>query len=616
MMNAISYRGPDDEGFYEDANISLGARRLSIIDLAGGHQPMTNEEGSVWTVFNGEIYNFKSLRKRLGSVGHRFATSSDTEVIVHAYEEFGLEFTKQLSGMFAIALWDEAERRLILARDRVGMKPLYYVPLSNGVVFASEIKALLFHPQVVRSPDMDVLRLIVAFGYSPDERTPFRGILKIPPGCMMVRQGEQSRIVRYWDLAFPSTFETDELKVIGTLKRTLRAAVASHLVSDVPVGVMLSGGLDSSIIAVLAKEVVGDRLLTFTFSYGEEPEAADRHYSKEMVNFLGTEHREIVVSADDLVRFLPAMVYHHDEPKVDAASIPTMATALRIKRDATVVLVGEGSDEQLGGYFSHLYYARTRTYRAVVPGLRSSTAFTAFADSSDRLRNWRRVLEYFGALKNKNLALRIMNSPVFTDWDFSRSADAAFMTKSAGGDPGRVYDLIFRDVQNREELFPVSVDMRVYIPNDICMKIDKMTMAGSVEARMPFLDAEVLDFSPKISPNLKTKMGVSKYLLRKAFVAELPHSISARPKQTIRVPMPMWITTNFDVFDQLAENGVNAKRSPVSRDALRRIALRAHGGNDPEAARQLMALAVIEEWYCMYLDPDAWRGGIPASVAL
>src|SRR5207249_7733325 len=243
MTAALTHRGPDDCGYLEDADLSLGVRRLSIIDLPGGHQPMGNEDGSIWTVYNGEIYNFRKLRGELVSLGHEFSSDCDTETIVHAYEQYDLAFVNHLSGMFAVAIWDQRRRRLVLARDRIGMKPLYYVAHSGGLAFASEIKALLLHPEVRRAPDLEVLRLILAFGYSPDERTPFQGIFKLQAGHMILWEGGRHSVHQYWQVPLPARFETDESSIVQTLKGYLQEAVRSHLVSDVPVGVMLSGGL-------------------------------------------------------------------------------------------------------------------------------------------------------------------------------------------------------------------------------------------------------------------------------------------------------------------------------------------------------------------------------------
>lgn len=614
MTAALVHRGPDDYGYLEDAEVSLGVRRLSVIDVPGGHQPIQNEDGTIWTVYNGEIYNFRALREELGSKGHDFGTASDTETIVHAYEQYDLKFVNHLSGMFALALWDQRRKRLVLVRDRIGMKPLYYIQREGGLAFASEIKSLLVHPEVHRVPDAGVLRLILGFGYSPDERTPFRGILKLPPGHLMIYEKGRVNTQGFWRKPLPSAFETDIHTVTGTLERTLRDAVKSHLVSEVPVGVMLSGGLDSTILTVLAREVLGERLQTFTFCYAEEPTSTDRTFAADVASHLSTDHHEITLSGEDMVRLIPLVVYHHDEPKPDAASFPTLAAAFHIKKRATVVLVGEGADEQLGGYVSHNYFAKTRMYRGLVPRLAEANGIRNYVDNSPRLRRHIRTLEYFGALRNANQSLRIMNSPIFTDWDFDRSADLAFTDAVGGVNPGQIYEPLLHDVGTPEFAMPSRVDLTVYIPNDISMKIDKMTMAASVEARMPFLDTALLEWTPRIDPRLKTKGGVPKFLLRRAFAGSIPPKILRRPKQTIRVPVARWIRDNFDVFRGIAEDGVEAKRSPVSRGAFERIAARSRVGNDLRAAHQLLALSVIETWYRLYVDPDSWRASPPGLL--
>jgi asparagine synthase (glutamine-hydrolysing) len=611
MTDSLTHRGPDDWGYFEDDEMSLGVRRLKIIDPTTGHQPIGNEDGSIWVIFNGEIYNYRSLEQELSSNGHSFATRSDTETIIHAYEEFDLGFLDRLSGMFALALWDQRKHRLVLARDRIGMKPLYYVESPSGLAFASEIKGLLVRWDVRRIPSRAVLRLILAFGYSPDARTPFEGILKLPPGHILLRENGRSTVRRYWDLPLEGRFDGDQGTVVATLRRLLKNSVSTHLVADVPIGIMLSGGIDSAAIATLAKDVVGDRLQTFTFAYADESDSTDRNSAAEVASFLSTEHREIILDPEDLLQLLTSVIYHHDEPKVDAASFPTLATAVSIKKHATVVLVGEGSDEQFGGYDSHMHFARTRAYRRFVPGLFHSDRFLNFVDAQPRLRSRLRAVEYLGSLEDPNLALRIINSPVFTDWDFNRSRAGSFETSTRDADPADVYKPLLLQAGGRDLLVPTVVDLKVYIPNDISMKIDKMTMAASVEARMPFLDTNLLEFTPRIDPFVKTKGGTTKPLLRKALAGKLPRHILKRPKEAIRVPVGRWIGAHIDTFAEIAEQSMSSKRSPVSKEALNRIVRRAARGTDLHAAHQLLALSVLETWYRLYVDPEEWRAGVP-----
>jgi len=614
MTRSLTHRGPDDSGFFEDSRLSIGVQRLSIIDIAGGHQPLCNEDESVWLVYNGEIYNFRSLRDDLSHRGHRFATATDSETVVHAYEEHGLGFVNYLSGMFAFALWDQRRQRLVLARDRIGMKPLYYAPCNDGVVFASEIKAMLLHPYVTRKPNHDVLRLILSFGYSPDNRTPFREVFKLPPGHVLTWENGEYSLREFWRIPNPREFEKSDQKVIKTIRLLLDRAVASHLVSDVPIGLMLSGGLDSSIVAALTKKLARDTLKTFTFVYAEQPETADRTYAAEVARYLDTEHREIVIDGDDMLNLLPSVVYYHDEPKVDAASFPTLATARELRKQVTVVLVGEGSDEQFGGYYSHSRFATTRMVRGLVPKFTGKDWFLDLVDAMPSLRRHMRALEYIGALDNANLALRIMNSPVVSEWEYAHAADPEFRLRTEDVDPGAVYTAVFAESGARDSTIPSQVDLRVYIPNDISMKIDKMTMAASVEARMPFLDGAILEYTPTIDPHLKTKGGVSKYLLRRAFSDVLPRAVLRRAKQTIQVPVARWIGNHIEPFEQLALGSIEAKRCPVSRSACSRIAARARSGHDLRASIQLLALSVLETWYRIYIDPETWKAAIPSSV--
>ena len=607
MTEALSHRGPDDSGYIEDANWSLGVRRLSIIDVPGGHQPMGNEDGTIWTVYNGEIYNFRGLRRELELKGHQFTTNSDTETIVHAYEQYDFEFVKHLSGMFAIAISDQRKRRLVLARDRIGMKPLYYALCGSGIAFASEIKALLLHPEVQRLPDAEVLRLILSFGYSPDNRTPFQGVAKLPPGHLMVWENGRSIVRPYWTIPRSRVFVKDEQLVIALVRKMLTETVASHLVSDVPVGIMLSGGLDSSIVTALARKATPGTLKTFTFVYAEQPETADRAYAKEVAQYLDTEHQEIEISGDDMLNLMPTVVYHHDEPKVDAASFPTLATARQLRKEVKVVLVGEGSDEQFGGYYSHTRFAKTRMIRRLVPKFVGADLVLNLVDTIPGLRKQSRALEYLGSLDDGNLALRLMNSPVMSDWEYSRAVDPGFFAATRNANPSQIYDSIFRDASIQENAIPGQVDLKVYIPNDISMKVDKMTMAASVEARMPFLDYTLIDYTPTVDPRLKTTRGVSKYLLRRAFADMLPRSVLRRSKQTIQVPVALWIKNQVEAFENLVFDSVQAKRCPLTAAALSRIVARVRGSGDLRAGNQLFALAILETWYRLYVDPDKWK---------
>lgn len=607
MTTALTHRGPDDEGYYEDGVASLGVRRLSIIDIAGGHQPLTNEDGSICCVFNGEVYNYRELREHLEHAGHDFRTSSDTETIVHAYEEYGLNFPKVLMGMFAIAIWDAARHQLVLARDRIGMKPLYYTEVDGGLTFGSEIKSLLLHPGVHRQPDLSVLRLILDFGYSPDERTSFSGILKLPPANLLLWKDGKRSILPYWELPIPRQFVTDEAAVVRTVRELLGASVRSHLASEVPLGVLLSGGLDSSTIAALSKPWVGDNLRTFTFLYSSSVQSADRRFAREVADYLSANHTELIVDSEDFARLLPEIVYHHDEPKTDPASVPTLAASKEIRKHATVVLVGEGSDEQFGGYASHIYYAHLRLLRGLTPPAWLSQRILLTTRHPRSVEPMVRVLNLVSSLRSETRTLRILNYQVFSDKEFAEDAHEDFRSVTKRANPGDVYGPVLGLIGHRDELAPSFVDLQIYIPNDISMRLDKMMMAASVEARMPFLHVPLLEYSTSIDPGLKTKGGISKYLLRKAMKGNLPEAVLRRKKVGIRVPMVEWIRDNIDDFTNLAEISVAMKRRLFSRDAVTRVCQLARSHGNFYAATHLFAMAVVETWFQMYIDSDDWK---------
>ena len=613
MSQTMFHRGPDDSGYYESEEISLGIRRLSIIDVAGGHQPITNEDGAISVVYNGEIYNYRDLREKLERKGHRFSTLSDTEVIVHSYEEFGPRCVDVLWGMFCFALWDEHLHRLMLARDRIGMKPLYYILTPTGIAFASEIKALLPHPEAKRDVDAEALRLLLAFRYTPAERTTFRGIHKLLPGTILLWQTERTESQTYWRVPVSDVIETDEATVVKRVRTLLEESVNAHLRSDVPLGVMLSGGLDSSVIAVLAKNAIGDKLKTFTFDYSEAPDKGDATYSRIMAEHLCTDHKEIGISEERLFDYLPSVVYYHDEPKVDPASVPTLVAAREIRRHATVVLVGEGSDEQFGGYISGLHFAKTRQYRTLAPSVLADAKLLRSVDMVPVLRREKRLLEYLGSLKNQNRALRIINSTLFSEHEFDGYATPRFKSEARGVNLDNVYAPFLGIVRGHEDIAASYIDLSVYIPHDISMRLDKMMMASSVEARMPFLHVPILEYTPRIASRLKTKAGVSKYLLRQAMKDQLPKSIVRRRKHGIQVPIRRWVKSNMDLLEELALEFVR-RRNLFEKSGVLKIVKRARSGGDENSAHHLFAIGTIELWYRMYVDPDRWMPGEPKPL--
>src|SRR2546426_842400 len=518
MTDSLHHRGPDDSGYYESDALSLGLRRLSIIDVAGGHQPISNENGSVWVVFNGEIYNHMAIRDDLEDSGHRFSTLSDTEVVAHAYEEFGPRCVDHLWGMFAFAVWDEPRETLMLARDRIGMKPLYYARTSDGLTFASEIKSLLVHPHIRREPDLEALRLLLSFRYIPDDRTAFLGIHKLMPATVLLWREGREEVRQYWHVPVYDLPSANEAAVVVQIRSLLNESGRSHLIA------------------------------------GRE-----------------------------------------------------------VRRYATVVLVGEGSDEQFSGYVSNLHFSRARRYRSLAPSALARERIQLLADSVPFLRHQKRALEFLGSLKNQNLALRIMNSTLFSELELSAAASARFMKKTRNVDLDGLYTPLFRAVKGNEDIVASYVDLSTFVPHDVSMRVDKMMMPSSVEARMPFLHVPILEYMPSVDPQLKIKHGIPKYLLRQAMKDDIPEKVLTRRKHGIQVPICRWVKQNIGILEQLSLDFARS-RDILEKDAVVRIVKRAEKGGDKNAAHHLFAIGTLELWHKMYVDPEHWAPGEPQSI--
>jgi len=397
------------------------------------------------------------------------------------------------------------------------------------------------------------------------------------------------------------------------IRSLLNESVRSHLMADVPLGVMLSGGLDSSAIAVIARKIVGERLKTFTFGYSDESDDVDMSYSRIMVDHLSTDHKSILISEDRLVDSLPTVIYHHDEPKVDPASIPTLIAGREVRRYATVVLVGEGSDEQFSGYVSNLHFSRARRYRSLAPSALARERIQLLADSVPFLRHQKRALEFLWSLKNQNLALRIMNSTLFSELELSAAASARFMKKTRNVDLDGLYTPLFRAVKGNEDIVASYVDLSTFVPHDVSMRVDKMMMASSVEARMPFLHVPILEYMPSVDPQLKIKHGIPKYLLRQAMKDDIPEKVLTRRKHGIQVPICRWVKQNIGILEQLSLDFARS-RDILEKDAVVRIVKRAEKGGDKNAAHHLFAIGTLELWHKMYVDPEHWAPGEPQSI--
>ena len=609
MTQIIWSRGPDDQGSHADGRMNLGSRRLSIIDLAGGRMPIGNETGDIWVVYNGEVYNFAALRTDLETKGHRFATRTDTEVIVHLYEEEGDGFPHRLNGMFAIALWDARRGRLLLVRDRLGIKPLYYWFRDGSVVFGSEIKSLLQHPRVPRELDPVALHHYFSFKNVPAPLTIFRGIRSLLPGEMAVHEAGALALTRYWRIEAREDGPADAAEAAARLRVLLEDAVRMRLVSDVPVGAYLSGGLDSSSVVALMSRGAGDRLKTFALTYRDEfaGKTEDRRYAAEVSRRYHTEHHEYVMDAEELPARLGDILRAFDEPF--AGVVSTYFLSQLIRQHVKVALSGDGADELFGSYLAHrLAYPVSHFLRLRAEGRLGSLTpedrvlLGEYADRLSELERltahgtedwqWRSRLLVFGEAEKRALYTDAMAAAVgeASSPDLLREAFARCTAK---------------DPLNRV----LEVDCTTLLPDQVLAFVDRLSMAHSIEVRPPFLDYRVVELAFFLPGSLKIRNGVTKFILREAVRDLLPLGILTRKKEGFLLPVNAWLLQQFQGFvraalapERLAQHGL------LRPQAVQRL-LDTHYAGRADHATRIWTLAMFQCWYDLYLGD----GRLPES---
>jgi asparagine synthase (glutamine-hydrolysing) len=582
MNEVLVHRGPDSAGSLVDGQVGLAMRRLSIIDLAGGDQPIGNEDGTVQVIQNGEIYNYRELRARLIDRGHRFATHSDTEVLVHLYEERGADFVDELRGMFAIALWDGRRRNLLLARDRFGIKPLYYWQSGQALTFASELKALLRHPALDRHIDLDALEAFLAFNWIPAPLSIFQGVRKLPAGHVLRWEDGRASVARYARPAPAPAAElrTDDPDVLAhELRESLRDSVRAHLVADVPVGVLLSGGLDSSALAALASEESSAPVATFSIGF-QARAYSELDQAKLIAQRYGTDHHELIVEPD-AVELLPALAETFDEPFADSSSLPTWLVSRLAAEHVKVALSGEGGDELFGGYYTYvadLLAPRVGPLAAVagplVARLPSSLTGGRLEDRIKRFARGARLAplerhqaftEVFSADVRRELLADLRGSAV----DGRVSADVP-----APADPLDFYRARYAETEGAAPLARFQdVDLGLYLVDDLLVKTDRASMAHSLETRVPFLDAVVSDFAFRLPDQLKVRGFAKKRLLRRALEPLLPREIIEGRKRGFSIPAASWL---------------RGELAPFAREVLSPARLRDQGYFDPVVVSRLI----------------------------
>ena len=612
MTSAIAHRGPDADGFYTSRGIGLGHRRLSIIDLATGDQPLTNEDQTIWIVFNGEIYNFADVRAELVTHGHRFRTHSDTEVIVHAHEQWGDRAVERFRGMFAYALWDEPKRRLLLVRDRLGVKPMYYAASASGLTFASEIKAILEDPSAPREWSPEALDAFLTLQYIPNPQTIYRNIWKLPPAHYLVAENGRVSIRRYWDLTFTGDGDVRrEEEYLDELDALLTESVRMRLVSDVPLGAFLSGGIDSSAVVAAMVATSSGRVVTTSVGFDEHA-FNELEYARTVARHLRTEQHETIIKPD-IVDLLPKLARHLDEPFADSSSVPTYYVSKAAREHVTVALSGDGGDELWAGYARH----RVEQSEAAARQWLGPRAARLVGRVAHRI-----PLAVKGARSLRHLALPAAEACArkhaysFFESDAREalySRDFAGLVRDA--DPFVSFRVAYQACPSADPLDrALYVDVKTYLVDDIMTKVDKMSMAVSLESREPLLDHKLLEFAASVPSALKLKNGRSKYLLRRLLERRIPKSIVDRPKHGFEAPTAEWLRGPLaPMVDDLLLDGRLRSRGVFEPREVTRIWTE-HRSGARDHRHRLWSLVMLELWFREFVDNTAARRTQPISA--
>lgn len=604
MADTIYHRGPDDEGYYASGPVGLGFRRLSIIDLNTGHQPISNEDGTVWIVFNGEIYNYRELRDLLIAKGHIFRTKTDTEVIVHLYEEFGTNCVEHLRGMFGFAIWDEKQQSLFLARDRVGIKPIYYWRSEKTLVFGSEIKAILADPEVQTEIQPAVIDRFLTFLYVPGEETLLKNLHKLAPGHWLLARNGKVEIQQYWDLDFapaPITLQEAERRFLALMEESVRL----HMISDVPVGFLLSGGVDSTAMLGFAVGKTDHQLSSFTLGFSEPGIVDERPYASLAAKRYGSKHYEMSISSREFADFLPQFAWHMEEPCCEPQAVALYYVSRLAKDYVKVLISGEGGDEAFAGYSVYrnmLWLERAKRILGPLNGLASSgISFLNQFIKSRRIAKYPDLFHY-----------------PLESYYFSRTASPAsyFNAESQSLYSGDFANAVNKDesssvvtryLKNNKKMGLVNrmlyVDTKTSLPDDLLLKADKMTMANSVELRVPLLDHKVLEFAASLPENFKVHGFTTKYLAKKALRERLPREILERKKMGFPVPFSAWLRTHLkDWVRGVLLDSAALGRGYFTREGIERLLQRDSEMDGTGMSKEILSLISLELWHRSFLE--------------
>lgn len=595
MTDTIIHRGPDDDGIFVGPGIGLGFRRLSIIDVVGGHQPISNEDGRIWVMLNGEIYNYPELRQKLLDRGHKFTTRSDTESIVHLYEEYGEDCFRLLRGMFAIALWDSGKRKLLLARDRVGKKPLFYAANKERLLFGSELKCLLAADRSIRTIDSQALSDYFSYGYISAPKSVYRDVRKVQPGHYLVASSNGLREVPYWDLSFSQVENRTEEEWCDMLRHSLCEATRVRLMSDVPLGAFLSGGVDSSSVVAMMSHLMKRAVTTCSIGF-EDKEYNESDFARLISKKFQTDHHEQVIRPQ-AVEILKKLVWHYDEPFADSSAIPTYYVSWVARQSVTVALGGDGGDESLGGYRRYYFDQLENRLRRMVPAGLRSNVFGPLGRAYPPLAWAPRVFRAkatFQSLARSPLEGYFNSISIFRPDEKRRLLTGDFKASLGEYDSIDVLQHHYDRAGTDDLLSRIQyVDIKTYLPDDILAKVDRASMAVSLEVRAPLLDHHFLELTARIPSSMKLRGTSGKYIFKKAMADILPHDILHRQKQGFAVPLRRWF--RGEIRD-LAHDAIFSRDDGILDVSYLRKIWDEHQAGTYDRSSHLWAILMYREW--------------------
>ncbi len=605
MNHCIVHRGPDDDGFYARENVGMAMRRLSIIDLAHGKQPMHNEGKTAWIVFNGEIYNYQELREDLDKQGHRFYTNSDTEAIVHLYDRYGPDCVQHLRGMFAFAIWDDSDKSLFIARDRVGKKPLLYSHQPNGdLIFGSEFRALLAHPGISREVDLEAIDSYLSYLCVPAPQTAFKQIRKLEPAHWLRWKNGTIETKRYWSPDFSKKIKISEEEAIEETTRILRESTKLRMISEVPLGAFLSGGVDSSAVVALMAEESRQPVKTFSIGF-EEQDFSELKYAKLVADHVGAEYHEFIVRPNAL-EVLPKLVEHYGEPYADSSAIPTYYVAKETRKFVTVALNGDGGDESFAGYERHAAMQIAELYHRFPQFARKlfvETPINLFPTSEmkkSRVRDAKRFLQAASLPKTERY-FRWMST-------FNRNAKKELYTREftetvAAQNPASLLEKWFVKANGAGILdTTLLTDQMTYLPNDLLVKVDIASMANSLEARSPFLDHKLIEFAASLPENLKMRRFETKSLLKKVAARLVPREVIYRRKMGFGVPIGNWFRGEMKSFVREVLLSEKCLRRGIAKPEMVTRYVDEHTNGERDHTFQIWTLLMLELWFQKFID--------------